>query len=247
VWQRYVLTVTAEPVCTARAGYVSAVDGRGTALVVGASSAIGSAVARGLAQDGLDCLLWGRDADRLAAIGPRWDAVDLRSTTEVDNALARLPMRLTAVVYCAGLFDWAPADAGDADVWDELLTVNLTAAMRVTRGVLPALLAGAPSSLVLLGSGAARTVFPGNPAYVASKHGLAGFARAVFLDVRVRDVAVTLLSPGLVAAGAGLRAPGVQPERLLQRDDVAAAVRWVVGTPAHVCPVEIELQPQRTP
>jgi NADP-dependent 3-hydroxy acid dehydrogenase YdfG len=118
--------------------------------------------------------------------------------------------------------------------------------MRVTRRVLPALLAGAPSSLVLLGSAAAHTAFAGNPAYVASKHGLAGFARSVFLDVRDRDVAVTLLSPGLVAAGAGLRAPGVRPEQLLQPTDVADAVRWVVGTPAHVCPVEVQLQPQRT-
>jgi NADP-dependent 3-hydroxy acid dehydrogenase YdfG len=217
-----------------------------TALVVGASSAIGAAVARALAGEGYDCLLWGRDRARLAAVGPRWEAVDLRSPAEIAEALDRLPGRLSAVVYAAGLFDWSPADAGDPDVWDELLTVNLAAAMRVTRGVLPALLAAAPSSLVLIGSGAARAAFPGNPAYVASKHGLAGFARSVFLDVRDRDVAVTLLSPGLSAAGAGLGA-GVPAERLLQPEDVADAVRWVVGTPAHVCPVEIELQPQRTP
>ena len=100
---------------------------------------------------------------------------------------------------------------------------------------------------MLIGSTAARTPFAGNPAYVASKHGLAGFARSVFLDVRDRDVSVTLLSPGLVAAGAGLGAPGVRPGELLQPEDVAAAVRWVVGTPPHVCPVEIDLQPQRTP
>ena len=218
-----------------------------TALVVGASSDVGAAISRELAAGGFDCLLWGRDHERLAAVGPRWDVVDLRSPGEVRAGLDRLPDRLSAVVYAAGLFDHAPADGGDPDVWDELVTVNLAAAMRVTRGVLPALLAATPSSLVLLGSGAARTAYPGNPAYVASKHGLAGFARSVFLDVRDRDVAVTLLSPGLVAAGAGLGAPGVRPERLLQPADVAAAVRWVVGTPPNVCPVEVELQPQRTP
>ena len=49
---------------------------------------------------------------------------------------------------------------------------------------------------------------------MASEHGLAGFARSVFLDVRDRDV--------------------------------ADAVAWVVGTPAHVCPVEVQLEPQRT-
>ncbi len=219
---------------------------QGTALVVGASSAIGSAVAEGLAADGFACVLWGRDRARLPDGGAAYDEVDLRSAADVRAGLSRLPGRLSAVVYAAGLFDWAPADAGDPDVWDDLLAVNLAAAMRVTRGVLPALVAAAPSSLVLIGSGAARTAFPGNPAYVASKHGLAGFARSVFLDVRDRDVAVTLLSPGLVAAGAGLRA-SARSDQLLQPGDVAAAVRWVVGTPAHVCPVELELQPQRTP
>ncbi|WP_222265923.1 SDR family oxidoreductase [Modestobacter marinus] len=219
----------------------------GTALVVGAGSAIGSAVAETLAGCGHEVLGWGRDPARWAAAGVRGDVVDLRRPDQVRAALDRLPDRLSVVVYAAGLFDWAPADVGDPDVWDELLAVNLAAAMRVTRGVLPALVAGAPSCLVLLGSGAARTPFAGNPAYVASKHGLAGFARSVFLDVRDRDVAVTLLSPGLVAAGAGLRAPGVRPEQLLQPADVADAVRWVVGTPARVCPVEVELQPQRTP
>ncbi len=211
--------------------------------MVGASSDIGAAVVRALTAAGHDCTGWGRDVARLPA---RSRVVDLLSPAAVDAALAGLPARLSVVVYAAGLFDWAPADEGDPDVWDELLTVNLAAAMRVTRGVLPALLAGAPSSLVLLGSGAAHAAFAGNPAYVASKHGLAGFARSVFLDVRDRDVAVTLLSPGLVAAGAGLRAPGVDPARLLRPDDVADAVAWVVGTPAHVCPVEVQLQPQRT-
>ena len=215
----------------------------GNALVVGASSEIGAAVVRVLTAAGHDCLGWGRDAGRLP---DRSRVVDLRSPAEVDAALAELPDRLSVVVYAAGLFDWAPADVGDPGTWDELLTVNLAAAMRVTRGALPALLTAAPSSLVLLGSAAAHTAFAGNPAYVASKHGLAGFARSVFLDVRDRDVAVTLLSPGLVAAGAGLRAPGVRPAELLQPEDVADAVGWVVGTPAHVCPVEVQLQPQRT-
>lgn len=215
-----------------------------SALVVGAGSAIGAAVVAALAADGFACREWGRDPARL---GPDADRVDLRAPDQVEAALSRLPDRLDAVVLAAGLFDWAPADEGDPDVWDELVMVNLASAMRVTRGVLPRLLAAAPSSLVLIGSSAARTAFAGNPAYVASKHGLAGFARSVFLDVRDRDVSVTLLSPGLVAAGAGLRAPGVRPDRLLQPADVAEAVRWVVGTPPHVCPVEIDLQPQRTP
>ena len=55
--------------------------------------------------------------------------------------------------------------------------------------------------------------------------------------MRDRDVEVSVVSPGLVAAGAELLAP----------DDVAAAVRFVVTFPVRGCPVEVELQPQRTP
>ena len=96
--------------------------------------------------------------------------------------------------------------------------------------------------------GAARRAYPGNAAYVASKHGLAGLAHAVFLDVRDHGVKVSLVSPGLVAAGAGLLSPAGRdrPGDLLTPDDVAAAVRFVVTFPATGCPVEIDLQPQRS-
>jgi NADP-dependent 3-hydroxy acid dehydrogenase YdfG len=156
---------------------------------------------------------------------------------------------LSTVVYAAGAFDWAPADEADPATWQRLLDVNLTAAAVLTTMVLPPLLAAAPSALVYVGSGAARQAYANNAAYVASKHGLAGLARATFLDVRDRDVKVSLVSPGLVAAGAGLWSPGGQerPDQLLSPADVAAAVRFVVDFPASGCPVEVELQPQRTP
>jgi NADP-dependent 3-hydroxy acid dehydrogenase YdfG len=225
------------------------------ALVVGGSSAIGRAVAAELAGLGLRLTLWGRDPDRLAAsaqaCGGRVDAVELTDAAAVAGAVERLtaggPLR--AVVYAAGVFDWAPADQADVAAWEEVLTVNLTAAAVLTRLALPALIAAAPSALVYLGSGAAHQAFATNAAYVASKHGLAGLARATFLDVRDRGVKVSLVSPGLVAAGAGLLSPAGRraPEHLLAPEDVAAAVRFVVTFPARGCPTEIRLQPQRTP
>ena len=206
-----------------------------TAVVVGATSAIGSAIADGLAGAGWSVAPWRR---------PDGGRVELTDPAQVDAAAAAHD-RLDAVVYAAGLFDWADADVADPDAWARLVEVNLTAAMRVTRRLLPALLAGAPATLVLLGSGAARQAYPHNPAYVASKHGLAGFARATFLDVRDRGVRVTLVNPGLVAAGAGLLS-GADPAALLQPADVAAAVLYAVNAPPHACVTELDLQPLRT-
>lgn len=209
-------------------------------MVVGASSAIGAAAADALAGAGCAVERWGRDP--AADLTRR---VELTDPAAVDAAAAAVGP-LAAVVYAAGLFDWGDADTADPDGWARLVEVNLTAAMRVTRRLLPALIAGAPSTLVFVGSGAGLAAYPHNPAYVASKHGLVGFARATFLDVRDRGVRVTLVNSGLVAAGAGLRS-GADPAALLRPADVAAAVLYAVTAPPHACVTEIDLQPLRDP
>jgi NADP-dependent 3-hydroxy acid dehydrogenase YdfG len=233
---------------------------RRQALVVGASSAIGAAIALEMSATGYDLSLWGRDEQRLRHTASACTAsgstvaVDQVDVTDrgplglaVETAVSRGPLGL--VVWAAGVFDWAPADSAEPDSWDRLFDVNLVAAAATTRLVLPALVAAAPSALVYIGSGASRQVFANNAAYVASKHGLAGLAGGVFLDVRDRDVKVSLISPGLVAAGASLTTPRGRdaPESLLQPTDVASAVRFVVTFPTRACPTEIQLQPQRTP
>lgn len=230
------------------------------ALVVGASSDIGAAIAADLATVGYDVALWGRDEDRLRASADGCRAaggyatcasLDVTDAEDARLALEEVLSRgaLSVVVWAAGVFDWASADEADPDTWRRLLDVNLTAAAVVTSLVLPALVQAAPSALVYIGSGASRQVFANNAAYVASKHGLAGLAGATFLDVRDRDVKVSLVSPGLVSAGAGLLSDAgrYRPHHLLTAADVAAAVRFVVTFPGTGCPTEVRLEPQRTP
>ncbi len=204
---------------------------------------------------GHEVVLWGRGAGRLEAAatacgGAGIGVVDLTDSAAVRQELVRVLAGggLDVVVWSAGVFDWAPAHQADPTTWEGLLDVNLTAAAVLTALVLPTLVARAPSALVYIGSGAARRAYPFNAAYVASKHGLAGLAQATFLDVRDHGVKVSVVSPGLVAAGAGLLSPAGQerPGDLLTPDDVAAAVRFVVTFPASGCPVEIDLQPQRS-
>jgi NADP-dependent 3-hydroxy acid dehydrogenase YdfG len=241
--------------------------GRGAALVVGAGSAIGRAVAGRLADEGFALHLWGRDPDRLADAAtacvrpdrpapvtavvdvtapdqPRRAAVALGS----DPAAGRDAVDLRAVVWAAGVFDWAPADEADPATWRRLLDVNLGAAAELVALVAPTLVAHAPASLVLGGATAAHRVFPHNAAYVASKHGLAALAEATWLDLRGKHVGVTRVSPGAVAAGATLDSPAAAfPERLLTADDVAAAVGYAVGTATSVggrgCPTVLRLEP----
>lgn len=227
------------------------------ALVVGATSEIGSAIVQRLLGIGHSVTAWGRSEERLDALaercGPRLtcDRVDVTDDDAVVAALDRLDARLgdeavlRVVVWGAGVFDWAPADSADPATWSRLLDVNLTAAARLTPRVLGRLRESTPATLVYIASGAAHRIFANNAAYVASKHGLAALAAATFADVREQGVRVSVISPGLVAAGAGMLSPLGQssPERLLTPDDVAGAVEYVVTFPGHGCPVLIELQP----
>jgi NADP-dependent 3-hydroxy acid dehydrogenase YdfG len=204
-------------------------------------------------------VLWGRNGDELETTARQCivagaNDVVVRCVDVTDGAAMRGAVDaavsergLSAVVWVAGLFDWGPAETADPAVWRRLIDVNLTSAAVLTTMVLPALIDAAPSALVFIGSGASRQAFANNAAYVASKHGLAGLAGATFLDVRDRGVKVSLVSPGLVAAGAGLLSPAgaTSPHELLAPEDVAAAVDFVVSFPPTGCPTEIQLQPQK--
>jgi len=231
-------------------------------VVVGASSEIGTAVAVVLAKRGLSPVLVGRDEGRLAdaaaqcrpALRPGHDVhtctVDVTDHERLMATVQALADRgpVTAAVWVAGVFDWAPAQEADPARWAALLAVNLTAAAVFTATVAPLLVQSAPSALVYIGSAAAHQAFAGNAAYVASKHGLAGLAGATFLDLRDHRVKVSLVSPGLVAAGAGLLSPaGDHPGRLLTPGDVADCVEFVLDFPGRGCPTLIRLEPQATP
>jgi NADP-dependent 3-hydroxy acid dehydrogenase YdfG len=230
------------------------------ALVVGASSAIGRGIAVEVARLRHAVTLWGRRsaalADTAAACGAvgvaaEIDVVDVADGDQLRGALRRVVARgpLRTVVWAPGLFDWARADAADPDVWRDVLDVNVTAPAVFTALVAPYLVDAAPSTLIYLGSGAGHQAYPFNAAYVASKHGLTGLARATFLDLRDAGVKVSLISPGMVAAGPSLASPTGQsrPQDLLAVDDVAAAVRFVLTSSPSCCPTEIQLQPQRSP
>lgn len=228
------------------------------ALVVGATSEIGAAVAVELARRTPRLTLWGRDEERLAATAARCTGTDVRTrrvdvTDDAQLAAGLDALRgdgpLGAVVWAPGLFDWAPAQDADPARWRALADVNLTAPAVFTSLVLADLVAAAPSALVYVGSGAGHVAYPNNAAYVATKHGLTGLARATYLDVRRHGVKVSLVSPGMVTAGASLLAPMTDAQRdaLLRPEDVAAAVAFVLDFPDRGCPTEIHLQPHLLP
>jgi short-subunit dehydrogenase len=176
------------------------------ALVTGASSGIGRATARRLADAGATVVLAGRDeaalADVAAEVGGHPAPGDLAAVggpERVAAAALAITGRVDVLVNNAGV-GWAgPVAAMTAADIDRLVAVNLTAPMALTRALLPGMVARRCGHVVMVTSVAGATGVAGESVYAATKAGLATFADSLRLEVAEDGVGVTTVTPGVVA------------------------------------------------
>ncbi|MFI5610808.1 SDR family NAD(P)-dependent oxidoreductase [Amycolatopsis sp. NPDC051903] len=177
----------------------------GTALVTGASSGIGEATARLLAEAGTHVLLHGRDRDRLAALAGELRGTVLDADLADPEAAGKLAERALAVtggvdvlVNNAGL-GWAgPLPELPAEHLARLVAVNLTAPLELTRALLPGMLARGRGRIVFVTSIAGRTGVAGEAVYAATKSGLDAFADSLRFELHGTGVTVGVVVPGVV-------------------------------------------------
>ncbi|CAL9653225.1 SDR family NAD(P)-dependent oxidoreductase [Streptomyces cellulosae] len=177
----------------------------GTALVTGASSGIGAAVARRLSAEGWRLVLNGRDAGRLAetaAHAPAAVFAEDLTRPAAERRLTRFALdkvgHLDLLVACAGV-GWA----GDFTTmtrraFDEVMEVNLLTTLRLVRQVLPHMVEAGSGRVVLVGSLAGAVGVKGEAVYSASKAAVAVFADALRQELRGTGVGVSLVVPGVV-------------------------------------------------
>jgi short-subunit dehydrogenase len=176
------------------------------ALVTGASSGIGRAVAVELARRGATVLLHGRDRAALAEVAERTGGAVLVEDLAEAGASARLAAqalemagRVDIVVANAGFGFSGPFSTMDETTVGPLIEVNLTAPVELTRALLPAMQARGRGSIVFVTSIAARMGVAGEAVYAATKAGLDVFAESLRLELYGRGVHVGVLVPGVVA------------------------------------------------
>jgi 3-hydroxybutyrate dehydrogenase len=180
-------------------------DGK-VALVTGSTSGIGLAIARALAGAGARVMLNGfgdaAEIDRLKAeLRASHDGADLSDVAAIERMLARCADEVGApdiLVNNAGIQHVAPVDLFPVDKWDAILAINLSAVFHTTRLALPAMRAKGWGRIVNTASAHSLVASPNKSAYVAAKHGVAGFTKAVALEAARDGVTANCISPGYV-------------------------------------------------
>jgi len=178
------------------------------ALVTGASSGIGAAIARALGDAGADLTLVGRHRERLESVASDIRALGVRAMTVecdldedaapsrvVDEAVGRLG-RIDAVVHCAGLFLTGPADQS-AESFDRQWRTNVRAPFHLTVAALPEL-RRRRGAVVFLSSIAGRIGFPDSTAYCATKGAIELLTKSLAMEEAPNGVRVNAIAPGNV-------------------------------------------------
>jgi short-subunit dehydrogenase len=200
-------------------------------LITGASSGIGEATARRIAEiPGAELILVARRADRLREIAASLSvpaiflAADLTDADAPERVLAHVGEhhdRLDLLVNNAGA-SWRAtfADGGYENV-RRTMELNFDAVVRLTEALLPLLRDSAPSSIVNVASTAGRVARAGAGAYSASKFALAGWTDSLYAEEGPNGVHVGMVLPGFIAT------EGFPAAELLEK----ATTRWLVSTP----------------
>ena len=184
-------------------------EGR-TALVSAGADGLGAAIAARLAQEGAKVTVLDRSAEAIdaaqgqpAMAGIRFEQVDLSDASQTVALLERLVSDtggFDILVNNAGGSLHTPArflDESDED-WDRVLTLNLTAAVRLTRAVLPAMMARGWGRIVNVASAHGLVASPYKSAYVMAKHAVVGLTKTVALEGAEHGVTANAICPGYV-------------------------------------------------
>lgn len=176
------------------------------ALVTGAASGIGLALANGLADAGFEVILSDLDldaaqqaADRIATKGGKAQAfrLDVSSQNDIDAVATRFP-NIDILVNNAGIQHVAKLEAFPPERWRLLNDILLVGPAMLTRAVLPGMKERAFGRIINIGSIHALVASPYKSAYVAAKHGLLGFAKVVALETADFDITINTICPSYV-------------------------------------------------
>jgi len=233
-----------------------------TALITGASRGIGQAIACRLAKADYQLALMASNIENLQETAELCRAQGAQVNTygcDFKNELDSLPATIdqitsdfdqihTFVCNHGMLWDANLMQHDTTDSWRDVIQVNLTASMYLTRLLLENMLqAKEDAAMIYISSMAATFSSKHSTPYCASKAALLNFAHSIFEEVREAGMKVTTICPGWVDTDMATRHGHLDINKMIQPQDIADTVIQVLTTPHNMCPVEIRIRPQCTP
>ncbi len=230
-------------------------------LVTGATSGFGLACAKSLAGQGARVIITGRRQDRLEALKSELDdahalCFDVRDNTAVKASLASLPKDWQAIdimVNNAGLaLNTASFENQPMEDLEQMMQTNMAGLTYVTHAVLPGMITRGQGHIINISSVAGSYPYPGGNVYGATKAFVTQFSLNLRADLVSKNIRVTSIEPGLAetefslvrfhgdAEKAKAVYAGTEP---LIGEDIANAVLYCAGAPAHVNINRIEIMP----
>jgi NAD(P)-dependent dehydrogenase (short-subunit alcohol dehydrogenase family) len=223
-----------------------------TAIVTGAGSGIGRATAVRLAREGARVVAADISADRLERLAGELAELDLvpvvgdvAAEEGVQAVVAAAEGRVDALANVAGIMDsfLPPAEVDDA-TWERVFAVNVTAAMRLTRAVLPIMLGAGAGAIVNVSSEASLRASASGVAYTASKHAVNGLTKSTAVFYKGNGIRANAVAPGPVATNieapfksehaAGVLGPIMQTTipPVASAEQLAATITWLLSDDA---------------
>ncbi|MEF9986993.1 MAG: SDR family NAD(P)-dependent oxidoreductase [Bacteroidales bacterium] len=227
------------------------------ALITGATSGIGEAVAQLLAKDGYNLIITGRREARLSELAKKLEgrfgiktlplSFDVRSLQEVEKYLGGLNLEwrtIDVLVNNAGLaVGLGTIDSGIVDDWERMIDTNVKGLLYVTRIVSKYMIAREQGHIVNLCSIAGKEVYLNGNVYCASKHAVDALTKGMRIDLLPHNIRVSQICPGAVETefsevrfkGDAQKAANVYKGFIpLRAIDVADAIMYMIKCPAHV-------------
>jgi NADP-dependent 3-hydroxy acid dehydrogenase YdfG len=233
------------------------------ALVTGASSGIGEATARALAEQGATVAVAARRKDRLDALAAQIGGLPIEAdVTDREQAIAAVERtaqelgRLDIVINNAGVMLLGPIVDAPVQEWDRMVALNLQGLLYVAHAALPHPLSAAEreprrvADLVNVSSVAGRRVGAGGGIYQMTKHGVGVFSEALRQEITGRFVRSSLIEPGATESELVSHVRQEVRDQLvanvgqtLRAEDIADAIVYIVTRPRHVAINEVLVRP----
>jgi 3-hydroxy acid dehydrogenase/malonic semialdehyde reductase len=240
------------------------------AFVSGATSGIGEACARRLAEAGADLVLHARNPEKLDRMKADFSAYgvdvmtvafDIRDRKAAEGTLALLleTVQIDILINNAGLaLGLSPIDESDVDQWEEMIDANIKGLLYVSRAVIPQMRERNSGHILNIGSIAGKMTYPGGNVYCATKASVHALSEAMNIDLQGTGVRVGNIAPGAVETnfsttrfgGDRTKADAVyEGYEPLHAGDIADLALYILRTPPHVNIQDVLIMPtaQRNP